>query len=116
MMLCEGCLQEFTPDHHNRRYCYVCVPKGLTRNRHAVALMKAKSAKARREKMDLGCEICGYNRCGSALEWHHPDEGKEANPSRLASSNWAKYKEETAKCILVCANCHREIHEREKET
>ena len=50
--------------------------------------------------------------CSSALEWHHPDDNKEGpNPSNLAQVSWAKYHAEVEKCMLLCANCHREIHE-----
>jgi len=59
------------------------------------------------------CQICGYNKCNSALEFHHPNpENKEFSPSRNMNLSWDKLKLEIEKCILVCANCHREIHER----
>lgn len=58
------------------------------------------------------CQLCGYNRCRSALELHHvnPTE-KEFHISRNTNLAWSKMKEEIKKCVLVCANCHREIHE-----
>lgn len=57
------------------------------------------------------CKICGYNKCKQALEFHHIDPTKKEY--RIANIN--TYKEytiikELEKCILVCANCHREIH------
>lgn len=57
------------------------------------------------------CQICGYNKCNSALEFHHinPEE-KDITLSRSIYS-WEKTKQELKKCICVCANCHREIHE-----
>lgn len=58
------------------------------------------------------CIICGYNRCNAALKFHHlnPNE-KEFNLShhKLTSFN-EKIKQELDKCILVCGNCHDEIH------
>ena len=62
------------------------------------------------------CEICGYNKCIEALEFHHLNP-KEKDFT-LSSSNvlsFDKMKEEADKCILVCANCHREIHHKENE-
>lgn len=58
------------------------------------------------------CEICGYNKCESALEFHHlnPDE-KDFQLSGNTRS-LEKMKKEVDKCILVCANCHREIHDK----
>jgi len=57
------------------------------------------------------CQICGYDRCLSSLEFHHinPNE-KEITLSKSILS-WDKTKEELKKCICVCANCHREIHD-----
>jgi len=49
--------------------------------------------------------------CVDALEFHH------ANPKekefKLASGNtmsWEDYRREVMKCVLVCSNCHKEIH------
>ena len=58
------------------------------------------------------CQICGYNKCSSALEFHHlnPEE-KEG----IVSNSYGTIKEslkEAKKCILICANCHREVHEK----
>ena len=58
------------------------------------------------------CEKCGYNKCISALEFHHLDpKEKDFSPSGNMNMAWDKIKIEIDKCILVCANCHREIHE-----
>jgi len=45
------------------------------------------------------------------LEFHHlnPEE-KEINFGSNTNLGWGAVKEELKKCILVCANCHREIH------
>ena len=58
------------------------------------------------------CERCGYNKCISALEFHHKDpEQKDYGISSYSVLSWDRLKLELNKCILVCANCHREIHE-----
>lgn len=57
------------------------------------------------------CEICGYNKCISALEFHHLDPNeKDFSISNSKVLSFDKCKSEVDKCILVCANCHREIH------
>lgn len=57
------------------------------------------------------CCICGYDRCLSALEFHHTDPSKkDFNISSNAHLAFEKSLNEVKKCILVCANCHREIH------
>ena len=59
------------------------------------------------------CRICGYDKTPSALEFHHIDpSSKEKEPHLLNSLSWDKQKEELDKCILLCANCHREVHDR----
>ena len=60
------------------------------------------------------CEICGYSRCQEALDFHHlnPKEKDFSISDRnLPTSDWPRIKNELDKCILVCANCHREIHD-----
>lgn len=65
-------------------------------------------------KLSLGCSICGYNKCPAALDYHHPDNNKETSVSKAASSKGIKsLQKEIDKCILVCANCHRELHFKE---
>jgi len=65
------------------------------------------------------CNDCGYNRCMSALEFHHLDPSKKD----FIISRAKYYKDETTrktiqaeldKCVLVCSNCHRERHARER--
>ena len=64
-------------------------------------------------KSELKCQKCGYNKCPEALEFHHinPKE-KEEIIARMLSNNYSldKVREEMKKCIVLCANCHREFH------
>ena len=57
------------------------------------------------------CQLCGYQRDIHALEFHHiKSEQKNFSFNKANAVSWEKTKEELKKCILVCANCHREIH------
>ncbi|MCD5390374.1 hypothetical protein LR007_00665 [candidate division NPL-UPA2 bacterium] len=58
------------------------------------------------------CSICGYNRCIDALEFHHDNSsGKDLSISDKGyTRSWNRVKEELDKCVMLCANCHREIH------
>lgn len=58
------------------------------------------------------CTLCGYKRCMNALELHHEDASrKEFGVSQEGlTRSWERVKKEIEKCILVCANCHRELH------
>jgi predicted transcriptional regulator len=58
------------------------------------------------------CEKCGYNKYNGALEFHHLDPTqKDFTIAHLKLTSFNEtIKKELDKCILVCANCHREIH------
>jgi len=57
------------------------------------------------------CSICGYDKNYSALEFHHTEpEHKDFHVSNAKTTNINKIRKEAEKCILICANCHREIH------
>jgi len=56
------------------------------------------------------CNLCGYKTSLKALHFHHinPHE-KDFNISE--ATDWQRVEQELSKCVLVCANCHVEIHE-----
>ena len=59
------------------------------------------------------CCDCGYKKNISALEFHHlnPEEKSFGIDLRKCSNlQWDKLVEEVKKCVLICANCHRERH------
>jgi len=58
------------------------------------------------------CFSCGYDRCLDALELHHISSSEKdfGISDKGYTRSWAKIKEELDKCVLLCANCHRETH------
>ena len=56
------------------------------------------------------CQRCGYDKCIAALEFHHLDPSTKSFSLTGNTLGIERQKEEADKCILVCANCHREIH------
>lgn len=60
-------------------------------------------------KLGGSCQLCGYNKCLAALHFHHinPHE-KEFNIS--SKNHFWEVEKEIQKCILLCANCHTEVH------
>lgn len=60
------------------------------------------------------CEVCGYNKCIGAFDFHHLDPSRK--DFNLGSTKGKEKRaleddiKEVNKCILVCATCHREIH------
>ncbi|MCL5016505.1 MAG: HNH endonuclease [Patescibacteria group bacterium] len=55
------------------------------------------------------CQICGYNKYPGALDLHHLHDKKFGIGDKGYTRSWEKVKAELDKCILVCANCHREL-------
>lgn len=55
------------------------------------------------------CIVCGYNRV--ALDFHHLDPNmKDFGIGTIGSYSLDMLKKEADKCVLLCANCHREFH------
>lgn len=58
------------------------------------------------------CVVCGYNKCLAALDFHHLDSSSKefgiANYKRPTLSE--ELLRELDKCILLCRNCHSELH------
>lgn len=88
------------------------------RNKLTLQYRMDKNTESRRLKKQqaaqyLGgkCEVCGYNKCISALEFHHKNgDEKDVSISALTNRTWNKLQKELDKCQLLCANCHRELH------
>ena len=76
----------------------------------------SKNHKAKRKQRAIeyaggSCEVCGYDKCPTALEFHHRDPSeKEFSIGHLISLRWSRLQIELDKCQLLCANCHRELH------
>ncbi len=56
------------------------------------------------------CMICGYNKTYQALEFHHLENKKFGLSSRGITRSWKSIENELKKCVLLCVNCHREVH------
>jgi hypothetical protein len=58
------------------------------------------------------CERCSYDRCVEAFDFHHKDPSQKdfGISSKGYTRSWKRVQEELDKCMMVCANCHREIH------
>jgi hypothetical protein len=101
-----------------------CPRHGMTRHvrrkegfRCARCRVEQVADKRRRIKRQLvleaggRCELCGYDRCVAALQFHHLDRGTKrfALSQQGVARSIAEAREEAAKCMLLCANCHAEV-------
>lgn len=81
-------------------------------NKHSLKCRRRKKRRAV-EYMGGECHICGYKKCYAALEFHHLDrktKGKLTPTQLITQRSWEELIKELDKCILVCSNCHKEIH------
>lgn len=83
-----------------RRYLVIAV----TKRRHKIKQMAI-------EYKGSKCQICGYSKHPGALELHHIDPKQKSFGigQKGYTRAWEKVKSELDKCVLLCANCHREV-------
>lgn len=76
--------------------------------------MVAWRVRAKKRLVDAfggACGLCGYNKCHSALAFHHIDpKEKENSFGQIQSMAWEKIINEVRKCVMLCHNCHAEFH------
>jgi hypothetical protein len=77
---------------------------------------RIRSAKKKKAIQLFGskCQICDYNKCQNSLNFHHIDPSLKkfeiSNAFCRDKISDEEVAEELKKCILICANCHNEIH------
>lgn len=103
--ICIQCNRKYIYDHkkgHNKNECNSC----------CVTKSKRKTKLKAIEYMGGKCKICKYNKCIASLCFHHKDPSKKdfAISNKGRTIGWEKLKKEIDKCILLCLNCHGELH------
>jgi hypothetical protein len=110
--VCPNCRKEKSVlDFHYKKteerfssWCKECL-YGFQRRRWSARKIKAI------EIMGQKCCKCGYSKNIAALDFHHIDPlTKEMSWTKLRLQPWEDVVKELKKCILVCGNCHAEIH------
>ena len=71
---------------------------------------RRKNVAILKEEAGNCCSRCGYDKCLAALEFHHTDPTVKEGGIIGSTASLAKQRVEAEKCILVCANYHRELH------
>jgi 5-methylcytosine-specific restriction endonuclease McrA len=84
--------------------CSRCNGEGVQRRRRKVKRLLVEEAGGK-------CAVCGYDRYAGALEFHHLDPAAKCFglSVRGVTRSLADLREEAAKCMLLCANCHAEV-------
>lgn len=97
----------FRGSKRNKLKCKKCHNKGQTERfrENKRKVVEYKGGK---------CSMCGYNKCIASLDFHHIDPAtKDSRWKVMKSWSFEKVKDELDKCILVCRNCHGEIHHKD---
>ena len=72
------------------------------------------------ERLDLECSHCGYDKCFAALDFHHTGDKSFAISGMMqkkpSKENRTLMRIELIKTIILCSNCHRELHQDERDT
>lgn len=71
-------------------------------------IQKARTAALILEAKKDGCILCLENE-PMCLDFHHL-YGKDKNISSMRGMNDDRVKAEIAKCVVLCSNCHRKVH------
>ena len=75
---------------------------------------KNRAMRRKRRFIDMlggKCSVCGYNHNMAALDFHHVRDKKFPLSSKnICSMSIDRLLPELEKCVLLCANCHRELH------
>ena len=113
--ICQNCQKPLTG--FKRKYCSTKC-KNIILNQF-FQCYKNKKSRATQRKLEVikpfgsKCSKCGYNRNLSALCFHHLDpktKSFEITQRELANRTKEAIEKETQKCILLCSNCHMELH------
>ncbi len=102
MNTCKVCNKNYPGGHsQHRSICNVCRTSNSRKNKKIKAV----------EYMGGKCIVCNYDKCIAALSFHHiePHE-KEFGFSSNMTKPFEILRIELNKCIIVCSNCHSEIH------
>jgi 5-methylcytosine-specific restriction endonuclease McrA len=85
----------------------------MSKSSEAVKRWRANTKNKMVKAMGNKCQGCGYSLCNDALAFHHinPLEKETGfGDLRADPKKWDNIVSELKKCILVCHNCHSEIH------
>lgn len=107
-IFCERCKKESEQYKSYKKLCRECVVRKTFEKRRRTKQLAVNYKGG-------SCEICGYNKCLEALDFHHIDPcTKDGNIANLLTKCLSidRLKNELDKCQLLCRNCHAEAHNR----
>lgn len=105
IIICSSCGREYVNvkgSGHTALKCNSCMTNGK----------RFEKKKLYAKLFGTACKVCGYKRCSRAMNYHHKfPENKSFEISGAHGRSIKNLLEEICKCILLCANCHAEVHD-----
>lgn len=106
IVACEDCGKVYEYDKkrrkgHGRTRCGSCYvnKRRFERKKRAIAYKGGE------------CQNCGYKKCENALIFHHINPAEKSfSISGNHARAWKVVQTELDKCLLLCSNCHAEVH------
>lgn len=84
------------------------------RNVEKVVEWRQRTKKNLIEYKGSKCEICGFDKpVPACYDFHHIDPNSKEFRIGGKSISIERLKAEVDKCMLLCANCHRELHSKD---
>jgi 5-methylcytosine-specific restriction endonuclease McrA len=95
---------EFVLEGRGSYRCMKCRREAVIRWRRNAKLRLVKEAGGQ-------CQLCGYDEFPGALQFHHLEPSKKSFglAMRGLTRSIEELRNEAAKCILLCANCHAKV-------
>ena len=113
----------YNPEKHTKKYKQSYLKewrktKGKDKTQGYYRDIRLTNTSLKKEALEyLGgkCKNCGYNKNVACLDFHHldmseKDDGIANLICRRIKKTLKDLKKELDKCIILCSNCHREIH------
>ena len=109
--LCKHCGETDPAKFFKQNKMKSCCLKCHTLHVHQrMRLVKLKAV----EYLGNKCSKCNYEGVPAVFDFHHLDPSKkDFSWGNRRTSNWDNLKKELDKCVLLCSNCHRELHDLE---
>jgi predicted HNH restriction endonuclease len=102
--------------HDTVRYSYACKTQKEFKEKSGLNKYTLRGIQKKLELIELfggKCEKCGYDKNIAAFDFHHIypyEKNFEVKIQILKSKTDDEILNEAMKCMLLCSNCHRDLH------
>lgn len=106
---CKTCQKIYFKQHYQNNKQYY-IDKAAEQNQKFLEVIE----KTKQGRLKSGCSVCGVYH-PAILDFHHVDKNKkDFTIAKSRTKSKEKFLRELDKCIVLCSNCHRILHWRER--